>query len=567
MKRRAEGNCRATFFVFVASPFVKLEATKRGEIESRSVAIMKRILLRTALLTLTFQLGAAAQIANAQNVNAQNAKQKIEYSKRTTSSLSATFYAETPSAEISFGETGNFGATSANATSAKAMSTNSEVANVSASSATDSNAQLSASVAESSDVKSASVELARTKVPNVELLISSSMRRNAQIEYSKIEYSKSGDAAVSLGVSRPQEFTLPSPIPRGDATNDTIYFTWYRAQNSSGEAAPAVVLLHPLGSEDQAPMHQYARFLAARGISSAVVMLPFHGRRLARGQSSAARFISLQGDDAFRGLEQSVADVRAVVDWMVRRPEVDARRIGGIGISLGAIVLHVVMGQDSRVRAGVAIIGGGDLAQGFERSPLRNFAFLTRFFGVKDLTARAADEQKARLNSIDPLRFADENRPRRVLMIEAARDLVIPPRNAETLWNALGRPPIQWVDTNHFAPISLGTRSIERAAAIYLNAVWDDKTDTTKIPRVRVPLLKLGFISGLDSKITPAIQWQFLGIGTREHRSILGANLGVSGRGPFIGAALTLNSFVDIGAARRLNGDLIRPYVSFHVAY
>ena len=54
-------------------------------------------------------------------------------------------------------------------------------------------------------------------------------------------------------------------------------------------------------------------------------------------------------------------------------------------------------------------------------------------------------------------------------MIQAARDLIVPPADAVKLWNALGEPPIRWLDTNHFGPI-FASGVIMQWSAAYLKA-------------------------------------------------------------------------------------------------
>jgi hypothetical protein len=153
-------------------------------------------------------------------------------------------------------------------------------------------------------------------------------------------------------------------------------------------------------------------------------------------------------------------------------------------------------------------------------------------------------------------------------MIEAARDLLVPPRNALELWDALGHPPIQWVDTNHFG-LSLAPASLMRASATYLHSVWDDPAADPDDPSpLHAFTLKLGMLIGPESALTPAVQWQAYSFAARrDHMSLLHADLGWSGRGPFLGLAATLNPFLDVGLAQRVSAGVIRPYASVHIVF
>jgi hypothetical protein len=256
-----------------------------------------------------------------------------------------------------------------------------------------------------------------------------------------------------------------------------------------------------------------------------------------------------------------VADVRAVTDWLAARPDVDPQKLGILGASLGAIITHLAMGQDNRLRAGVAFVGGGDLQKIRKRNWLGSILLGRKH---KPLTPAEIEE----LKPIDPITYAQNNRPRHVLMVQAARDAVIPPPSGEALWEALGRPPIQWIDTNHIALQLVGNSAI-RAAYWFLQAAWrGDEEAMRNTPKIHVPTLKFGWLTGLDSRLTPAVQYQALTLGQRKHMSLLGANLGISGRGPFVGFAATATPFIDLGYAYRLNGGRgLKPYASFHVVF
>jgi dienelactone hydrolase len=308
-------------------------------------------------------------------------------------------------------------------------------------------------------------------------------------------------------------------------------------------------------------MRRFARFLAARGIGGAIMTLPYHMQRLPPGDTPQRHFLNADVDPVVQALSQSASDVSTVAAWLGRQPGVDPQRIGAIGVSLGAIVIHLAMGRDSCLDAGVAILGGGDLAG------LRRDSLVFRIRG-SSFTDRLDEDEAARLARVDPITWAGNNRPRKVLMIQAARDLVMPPRHALALWEALGRPPIRWVDTNHFA-MGLAAAALMRVSAAYLHSVWDTSpSEPARIPAINAPTLKLGLVSGLDAALTPAIQWQAHSFMARsDHMSLLHADLGWSGRGLFLGVAATLTPFLDLGLARRFDGRGIRRYLSFHVVF
>jgi fermentation-respiration switch protein FrsA (DUF1100 family) len=57
------------------------------------------------------------------------------------------------------------------------------------------------------------------------------------------------------------------------------------------------------------------------------------------------------------------------------------------------------------------------------------------------------------LAPVDPLTCAANLRQRKVLMLAAKRDEIVPPKMAEALWNAAGRPKIVWYDCGHYTAL------------------------------------------------------------------------------------------------------------------
>lgn len=371
-----------------------------------------------------------------------------------------------------------------------------------------------------------------------------------------------GAGRASAVAGPPAVVRLPSARPSGTRVNDTIWVRFYPAQGSDNRPAPAVVLVHPLaeteGSFTDRYMRRLARDLAGRGIGCALMTLPFHGRRgVADGQPYLRHFAGSNVAADVAALDQSASDVGTVAAWLATRPDVDARRVGAVGLSIGAIIVHLAMGRDERLSAGVALLGGGGLPDLYRHSlPIRLFGG----FSPALLTPGAV----RRLQAVDPAAYRPA-RPRRVLMVQAARDLYVPPASAEFLWAALGRPPIQWVDTNHFAPF-LAETSVARTVSAFLTQAWNG--GASPVPPVAAPTIKFGLVCGLDSVLSPALQWQFHSFATRrDHMSLLHGDVGLSGRGPFLSLAVTLNAFVDAGVAQRLGAKSPRPYLSLHVVF
>jgi len=358
----------------------------------------------------------------------------------------------------------------------------------------------------------------------------------------------------------PVRVVLPSALPSGNARNDAIAFTFYPANPATTPAtgAPVVVLLPYLGATDAPEFQRFARYLAQRGVAAALVNLPFHGPRNV-GDAPVNHFVNAPIDTVVHTWNQAASDVSTVVTWLETQPNIDRTRIAGAGTSLGAIVLHLVMGRDTRISAGVAFLGGGDLPFIFEHS------LLTKIY-VRGRPRRLTPEENKKLRTVDPLSYTAFNRPRRVLMVEGARDIVIPPRAAQELWEALGRPPIIWTATNHLA-LEFAQPEVNRVALEFLRRAWRGDVPL-RAPKLYAPTLKVGILSGLDSRLTPALTLEAFTLGHGlHHLPIAEFNVGLSGRGFFAGIATPLSQFIDLGIARRQGSRHTRPYLSFHLAF
>lgn len=363
--------------------------------------------------------------------------------------------------------------------------------------------------------------------------------------------------APTLSHAQTRNVTLPSKINSGYPKNDVIHLTFYPARNANGQQAPAAILLHLLGGGIEVST-RFAQYLSARGVNAAVMQLPYHYDR-AVGIAPVKFFVSNDAKVLAASFNQGASDVSTVADWLQKQPEVDPNKLGVAGVSLGAIITHLAMGRDARLNAGVAIVGGGDLK---EISQLGTLAKL--FLQVKN-TIDSSAIGEAELREADPLYDADKNRPRHVLMIQGARDEIIPRRASTELWEALGKPPIQWLDIGHYG-LFLGVTSAEKATYTYLNNVWNGTPDAP-IPRVYAPTIKGGLLFGLDSNVTPAVTFQYPLIRKSNHQSLVHTDLGISGRGPYAGIGLTVNRYVDLGYGRRLFGDKFRVYGGVGVVF
>lgn len=243
------------------------------------------------------------------------------------------------------------------------------------------------------------------------------------------------------------EVTFPSPIETEFSCNNTVHCEYFRPRPEqvamAGTKRPGVVVLHILGG-DFPLARLFCRYLAASGTHALFVKMPYYGPR--RPTDVRKRMIDVDPRESVVGMRQAVLDIRRAAAWLASRPEVDDEQIGIFGISLGGITAALTAEQEPRFRNVCLMLAGGDLGRVSWESP-----------EVKEARTRwlsgggTKEEFFAVLQPIDPASYAERLKSRRMLMINAAHDEIVPPPCTESLWEKAGKPRIIWFDAGHYS--------------------------------------------------------------------------------------------------------------------
>lgn len=235
------------------------------------------------------------------------------------------------------------------------------------------------------------------------------------------------------------DLQFPSPVSSPYPENNTVVGEYYRPKGAG--PFPAVIVLDILGG-DQTLGRLQASLFAQNQIAALFVQMAYYGPR--RPVGSRVRLVSPDLDHSLAAVRQTVLDVRRATAWLASRPEVDDERLGIVGTSLGSFMGSLAAEMEPRLRRVAIVLGGGGLVDAFydhpKAAPVR--LLYEMFGGSKE---RLATE----LAIVDPLTRAANLRDRRVLMIAASRDEVVPPSATRRLWHALGEPKIVWYDATH----------------------------------------------------------------------------------------------------------------------
>jgi cephalosporin-C deacetylase-like acetyl esterase len=193
---------------------------------------------------------------------------------------------------------------------------------------------------------------------------------------------------------------------------------------------PVVILMHGLGDHKAVDYVEYGNNLFLKnGYAVLRIDISDHGDR-----ENGVYDFDLTGDYKYwtrNVIAQTVFDLRRAVDFIETQKELDHKRIGYYGISLGGILGTVFCGVENRVKVLVIALAGGQLNLLYEENAL-------------------SSEAKDFVSIVEPLNFVKQISPRPFLMLNAKNDEVVPPAMSKLLFHAAEQPKeIIWYNAKH----------------------------------------------------------------------------------------------------------------------
>jgi dipeptidyl aminopeptidase/acylaminoacyl peptidase len=194
-------------------------------------------------------------------------------------------------------------------------------------------------------------------------------------------------------------------------------------------ARPSLVILASGYGDTQEQMFSIAEFLHHAGFS----ILTYNSRARA---TSGGKYVTLGA------LEQQ--DVVSLVNYAIGRRDVDASRIGILGISMGGATAILAAAKDKRIRAVVDDSGFSD-ASGIIAASFEHFIHLPAFpfapitVGIADLRANID------VSRVRPIDVIGEISPRPMLIIHETGDSVVPVDNSIRNFSAAREPKELWL--------------------------------------------------------------------------------------------------------------------------
>jgi len=247
------------------------------------------------------------------------------------------------------------------------------------------------------------------------------------------------------------EVTFPSPVETPYPENNTVYAEYY-LPNGAGPFPGVIVLEILAGGESLA--RGMASLLAQNGVAALFVRMAYYGPR--RPKEGNIRLLSTDIPRTMDAVRQTVLDCRRATAWLESRPEINSKRLGIVGTSLGSFMACLTAEMEPKLhKAALLLCGGGFVEAYYDHPRAKPYVdFYEKIGGSKD-------RLKEILAPVDPLTYAGNLKERNVLLIAAKRDDIVPPKMAEALWEASGKPKIVWINSTHYG------------AAMYLMPMMD----------------------------------------------------------------------------------------------
>jgi uncharacterized protein len=222
----------------------------------------------------------------------------------------------------------------------------------------------------------------------------------------------------------------PQPVTFASSSHVTIAGEFF-----PGSKLATVVLSHGYG-DNQEQMLPYVEFLHRAGFT----VFTYDMRNRGRSGGSAVTLGALER-----------VDLVSAVDYLITRSDVDAQRIGALGLSLGAATSLLAAAEDQRIRAVVDDSGFSDVPHVIGSS-FEHFIGLPAFPFAPITTAIAEVRTGVDLKGVRPVDVVGRISPRPLLIIHCRNDQTILPDHSQRIFDAAKEPKqVWWIPTGGHA--------------------------------------------------------------------------------------------------------------------
>ncbi len=258
-----------------------------------------------------------------------------------------------------------------------------------------------------------------------------------------VEYQMSLKRDLPSSGVRVFRLQFPSPVQTPTPENNTVHAEYYLPHGKG--PFPGVIVLD-ITAGDQSLSRSLSTFLAQKKIAALFVQMAYYGPR--RPPGSKLRLLMPDINHSLAAVRQTVLDLRVAAAWMESRPELDGKRLGIMGTSLGSFMAALTAEMEPKLGRVAVLLGGGGFVDAYydhpRAAPYRKV--YEALGGSKEKIARI-------IAPADPLTCAANLKEHKLLILAGKRDDIVPPKMAEALWNASGRQKIVWYDCTHYGAI------------------------------------------------------------------------------------------------------------------
>lgn len=202
--------------------------------------------------------------------------------------------------------------------------------------------------------------------------------------------------------------------------------------------APTVLVVPPVGGENLIDKG-YAKLICSRGMRAAI---------LESFDNDTTRDIDLGTYD--RAALRTLAAAEHLLEYL--RPQ---GKVGILGTSLGAIQSAFILGYDSRISAGVFIVGGDNLPEIITNSDEPGVAKVRQQQMAANHFRSPAEFERALEGSIriEPSLFEDFSGPKDTAFYLATLDTTVPTKNQYDLVRAFHGSNVTLTEANHVTTV------------------------------------------------------------------------------------------------------------------
>lgn len=205
----------------------------------------------------------------------------------------------------------------------------------------------------------------------------------------------------------------------------------YLVMPSGNGPFAGIIFMHP-GPGNRSSFLDEAITLAKMGAVSLLIDAPWAYPEFGE------RALKMTAEELRNMFVQTAMDIRRGVDLIQSTPGVDAKRIGYVGHSFGALLGGVLSGVEKRIKAHVLMAGTGSFTD-------------VAVLNMPDLKGRRLEEYRQTMEPIDPIHYVGHAAPSALFFQFGLQDVFYPKEKFLDYYDAGSEPKsIQWYDADHY---------------------------------------------------------------------------------------------------------------------